>query len=178
MFDYDRFGNRTINQAGTTQLSGVNRLQTSISASTNRLYAAGETDANHPSINYDAAGNQIKDYYSASGYNHDRLYDAENRMKSATVSSASGSTLSSYGYDADGHRVRRTIGTAETWQIYGMDGELLAEYDALAPALLVTKEYGYRGGDLLVTMASGDVQRLKRFVKNLYYNALGRDASA
>ena len=178
-FDYDRFGNRTINQTGTTQITGLNHLQTAISGITNRLYAPGETDASHSLINYDAAGNQTKDYYSSTGFNYDRIYDAENRMSSSTVSYAGGgSTLSTYSYDGGGRRTRRKIGTTEFWQIYGMNGELLAEYDAKAPAFLVTKEYGYRGTDLLVTMSSGDVQRLKRFVKNLYYNALARDPSA
>ena len=38
----------------------------------------------------------------------------------------------------------------EEWQIYGFDGELLAEYRSSSPAS-VTKEYGYRDGQLLVT---------------------------
>ncbi|MFZ0062625.1 MAG: hypothetical protein WAL47_11370 [Pyrinomonadaceae bacterium] len=33
-----------------------------------------------------------------------------------------------YTYNADGQRVRRTVNGVETWQDYGMAGELLAEY--------------------------------------------------
>jgi RHS repeat-associated protein len=149
MYDYDRFGNRTINQAGTTQTTGVNRLSTAISQATNRLYAPGETDQNHPSFNYDPAGNQIRDYYTSGSY--DRTYDAENRMIGAALTYSGGSQLSTYTYDADGHRVRRKTGAAETWQIYGMDGELLAEYPANGAAGTPQKEYGYRNGQLLVT---------------------------
>jgi RHS repeat-associated protein len=151
-YTYDRFGNRTIDLANTTQLTGVNsRLNASVSATTNRLYAPGETDANHPTINYDAAGNQTKDYYSISGNNFDRTYDAENRMKGSTNTFTGGSVVSTYTYDAAGQRVRRKVGTTETWQIYGFDGELVAEYAAKAAATSPNKEYGYRNGQLLIS---------------------------
>jgi RHS repeat-associated protein len=52
---------------------------------------------------------------------------------------------------------------------------LLAEYKSGAAVFLPTKEYGYRGGELLVTMASGDDTRLARFVTNLYYGAKQTD---
>ena len=47
----------------------------------------------------------------------------------------------------------------ETWQVYGIDGELLAEYAAGAYPFLPRKEYGYRNGQLLVTVANGDEDR-------------------
>src|SRR5262249_55005638 len=92
-FDYDQFGNRTIDYAGTTQNAGINNLQTSISTATNRLYAPGETDQTHSLIDYDAAGNQKKDYYSysANGTSQDRVYNAENRMTNTTVTFTGGS---------------------------------------------------------------------------------------
>ena len=52
-------------------------------------------------------------------------------------------------YDADGHRTRRKINYQETWQIYGIGGELLAEYAANGAAAIPQKEYGYRNGQLL-----------------------------
>jgi RHS repeat-associated protein len=58
--------------------------------------------------------------------------------------------VSEYVYDADGKRVRRIIGGQETWQVYGMGGELLAEYAAGAAPGAAQKEYGYRNGQLLV----------------------------
>jgi hypothetical protein len=63
-----------------------------------------------------------------------------------------------YYYDADGRRVRRVAGSSgEMWHVYGMDGELLAEYayagqgQAAPPPAAPLKEYGYRSGQLLVT---------------------------
>ncbi len=59
---------------------------------------------------------------------------------------------SRYTYNADGQRTRRQVtGSQEEWQIYGFDGELLAEYRASSPASSPEKEYGYRNGQLLVT---------------------------
>jgi RHS repeat-associated protein len=56
-----------------------------------------------------------------------------------------------YTYNADGQRVRRKVGGVETWQIYGMEGELLAEYAASGAVTLPQKEYGYRNGQLLIS---------------------------
>src|SRR5258705_520569 len=61
----------------------------------------------------------------------------------------------SYTYNADGQRVRRTVGgqpsAVTTWQVYGIGGELLAEYAANAAPASPQKEYGYRNGQLLIT---------------------------
>ena len=172
-YSYDRYGNRTINIANTTQLTGVNnRLNTSVSTTTNRLYAPGETDQNHPTINYDSAGNQTKDYYSTTGNNFDRTYDAENRLKSSTNTFTGGSTVSTYTYDAAGQRVRRKIGTTETWQIYAFTGELVAEYAAKAAAGSPNKEYGYRNGQLLITADGGNASAPPVFGDDFNDNSL------
>ena len=42
------------------------------------------------------------------------------------------------------------LGGVETWFVYGMDGELVAEYNANGAVGSPQKEYGYRGGQLLV----------------------------
>ncbi|HEY6803608.1 MAG TPA: DUF4214 domain-containing protein [Pyrinomonadaceae bacterium] len=176
---YDRFGNRSVDLGQTSQLAGVgSRVQTTISSSSNRLYAPGETDQSHSLIDYDSAGNQIKDYYLTADSNFDRTYDAENHMKKSTLSYSGGSVVSSYSYDASGQRVRRTIGSEETWQVYGFDGELLAEYRAKATSFIPSKEYAYRNHELLLSLASGDDLRLSRFVYNLYYGVLQRDATS
>src|SRR5437764_9480818 len=64
-----------------------------------------------------------------------------------------------YVYDADGRRVNRIVNGTETWQVYGISGELLAEYAANANPTTTPpqKEYGYRNGQLLIsaTVASG-----------------------
>ena len=99
---------------------------------------------------YDSAGNQTYDCVGM------HFYDAENRMTKAVQ----GSSNNYYFYDGNGKRVRRilngsqTWGGQETWFVYGFDGELVAEYaynQVTAPlASAPQKEYGYRGGKLLI----------------------------
>jgi RHS repeat-associated protein len=136
-YTYDRWGNRTVNAGGTWNAPAP---QFTASAATNRLAPpAGYT------MSYDAAGNLTYDNYTGAGT---RAYDAENRMTSAQDFYGQTST---YKYDADGKRVsRRVAAGAEVWQVYGIDGELVAEYAAGASPTTPQKEYGYRGGELLV----------------------------
>jgi RHS repeat-associated protein len=155
-YTYDQYGNRKIGSAATWG-NGINNIQAAVdpNTTTNRMYAPGETDQNHSLINYDNAGNQTKDYYSysANGVVYDRTYDAENRMNNstATYSSPASTQSATYTYDGDGRRVKRNIGGTETWQVYGLGGELLAEYAPNANPLTPQKEYGYRTGQLLIT---------------------------
>ncbi len=140
-YNYDRWGNRTINPASWG--TGINTKQFTVDSATNRLgVGAGQSGV----MTYDAAGNLKTDTYSGAG---NRAYDAENRM--TEVADNTGQT-SRYTYNADGQRTRRQVaGSQEQWQIYGFDGELLAEYRASSLAASVEKEYGYRNGQLLVT---------------------------
>jgi YD repeat-containing protein len=141
VFAYDRWGNRTINAAQTWG-TGINNKQFNANSNTNRLEVPnGQTGV----MTYDNAGNLITDTYTGVGA---RTYDAENRM--TTAADNTGQT-SRYTYDADGDRVRRQVASSqEEWQIYGFDGELLAEYRATSPASAPEKEYGYRNGELLI----------------------------
>ncbi len=149
---YDRYGNRSINgNSNATWGNGINNNQAAVvqNTTTNRIYAPGETEQSHPLINYDAAGNQTQDTYSASAVL--RLYDAENRMAKETQ--AGSYVAGEYSYDGDGRRVKRVVGGIETWQVYGIGGELIAEYAATNPnPAAPQKEYGYRNGQLLVTL--------------------------
>lgn len=141
-YSYDRWGNRTINPA-TSWGAGINTKQFTVDSATNRLGVPGGSSG---VINYDNAGNLITDTYTGAGA---RTYDAENRMLTATDNTGQ---TSRYTYDAEGNRVRRQIASSqEEWQIYGMDGELVAEYRAAAAASAPEKEYGYRDGQLLIT---------------------------
>src|SRR5712692_6897377 len=112
-------------------------------------------DPNHNYIDYDQAGNQTKDYLTSNGT---RVYDAENRMVQAVNTANQTST---YSYDGDGHRVKRSVPVAgqpspvETWQVYGLGGELIAEYAQNGSASSPQKEYGYRNGQLRVTITGG-----------------------
>ena len=99
---------------------------------------------------YDNAGNLTNDTYSGQGQ---RNYDAENRMTAAQ--GGGNGSWQYYTYDANGQRVKRSVnvnGTqTETWQVYGVNGELLAEYAQNASASSPQKEYGYRSRQLLIT---------------------------
>lgn len=147
VYDYDRWGNRTINAAQTWG-TGVNNRQFAIDTATNRL---GVPTGQLGTMAYDAAGNLTDDTYTGAG---SRTFDAENRMTSAAVPGTNNST-SYYTYDADGRRVRRSTPTEQVWQVYGLEGELVAEYAAGAAPATVQKEYGYRNGELLVTAQGG-----------------------
>ena len=142
-FNYDRWGNRTINEATTT--NGIPEPQFTVDTATNRLGVPGGYSG---VMQYDAAGNLTNDTYTGQGT---RAFDAENRMISAQVP---GLQTSTYVYDADGRRTRRGIaGGIDVWQIYGLNGELLAEYPAYAQPSVPQKEYGYRNGELLISAA-------------------------
>lgn len=140
---YDRFGNRRIDtNVANTFGAGVNNKNFTVDTNTNRLGVPG----GQPGLmTYDNTGNLVTDTYTGGG---SRTYDAENRMRTAV--GGSGQTQV-YTYNADGHRTRRKIDNVELWQIYGIDGDLLAEYAASAAVTTPLKEYGYRNGQLLVT---------------------------
>ena len=149
---YDRYGNRTINTSVTETFGGVNNLGFELYTAKNRLYAPGDlaiADETQRRMQYDTAGNLKGDTYTGAG---DRTYDAENRMTSAGTA---GGSPALYTYNADGQRVRRKVNGVETWQVYGLGGELLAEYAASAAPASPQKEYGYRNGRLLVTAEAG-----------------------
>ena len=143
-YTYDRFGNRTINPASWGV--GINTKQFTVDINTNRLSVpSGQSGA----MSYDNAGNLISDTYTGAG---SRVYDAENRITQAW---GGNNQWQYYTYNANGQRVRRNINNTETWQIYGIDGELLAEYPAFGVTGSPQKEYGYRSGELLVTAEPG-----------------------
>jgi RHS repeat-associated protein len=146
-FAYDRYGNRTIDQDVTrTYGAGINKKD--FTANVDNKNRLGVPAGQSGTMTYDAAGNLSNDTYTGTG---SRTYDAENRMISATGDDG----VSTYSYDGDGHRVRRYVGgeETETWQIYGLTGELLAEYNGVDndPSSL-RKEYGYRNGQMLITV--------------------------
>ena len=139
-FVYDRWGNRTIHQTNTWGI-GINKKDFSVDPNNNRLGGpAGQSAV----MTYDAAGNLTNDSYTGAGA---REYDAENRMTKAW---GGNNQWQEYTYNADGKRVRRKVDGVETRQVYGMDGELLAEYVASGAVGAPQKEYGYRKGQLLI----------------------------
>ena len=151
-YSYDRWGNRTINVAvPKTWGTGINNKEFTVDPNnTNRLLVpSGQSGV----MSYDSAGNLINDTYTGAG---SRIYDAENRIVSAAGNMGQ---TSLYTYNAAGQRVRRQVGTSpEEWYIYGIDGELLAEYPANGNTENPQKEYGYRNGQLLITAESSSTR--------------------
>ncbi|HMX24700.1 MAG TPA: DUF2380 domain-containing protein [Blastocatellia bacterium] len=143
-FTYDRWGNRTSVSGQTAQ-----SWSTTEAAATNRLkLAAGNIcTGTKNGLCYDAAGNLIFDNQLGSA--GDRTYDAEGRI----VTAAGGGT-NKYVYDADGKRVRRQVGSAQYWQVYGISGELVAEYQWNGTTATLLKEYGSGGGASVVAEGS------------------------
>jgi RHS repeat-associated protein len=151
----DQWGNRLIDQNNTfSQVGGpvIPHPQFTAESTTNKLYVTGDT--NHQQMSYDPAGNLVNDSYTSYGSTNGsatRGYDGENRLSSAP-DNLGGTSI--YTYDADGKRVRRKTGSAEVWQVYGMDGELLSEYAANTALSAPQKEYGYRNGEMLISAAT------------------------
>ena len=136
----------------TTPTSAINNLVYAVNAANNRLVVpAGQSGV----LEYDAAGNQTRDTFTQSGVAR-YSYDAENRLKTVQNDTLT-ITYATYTYDGDGKRVKRLASGVETWQVYGLGGELLAEYAASGAAGSPQKEYGYRNGQLLVTAAGSTV---------------------
>src|SRR5437763_5069809 len=80
-----------------------------------------------------------------------------------------------YSYDGDGRRIKRIVNGTETWQVYGLGGELIAEYAANAAPSNPQKEYGYRNGELLITAEAGGTQSTTQNVT--WTNATGVSVS-
>lgn len=147
-YDYDRWGNRTINPANSW--GGVPEPQFTVDPATNRLGVPGGATG---VMSYDANGNLYNDTYTGYGT---RTFDGENRVTSAQDVYGQNST---YVYDADGHRTRKRVaGGVEEWQVYGMSGSLLCEYSPGASPSTPLKEYAYRNGELLVQATGTDFQ--------------------
>jgi len=174
-FSYDRWGNRTID---TTQDSGdpnprtygtgINNKAFEKEDATNRLYSPGDLSLpdNQKRITYDLAGNQTKDVYTGYGT---ATFNADNQI--TTITDKDGGTAT-YTYNADGQRTRRKIANQETWQIYGMEGELLAEYPQSGATDAPQKEYGYRNGQLLVVADANGVPIVPEFNDDFNDNSL------
>ena len=145
-YDYDRWGNRTVKPVSTV---GLNK-QFTVNTATNRLSVPSSQPGE---LTYDKAGNLTRDTYTGAG---DRIYDADNHIIAAQDNLGA---WSYYTYNADSQRARRKIDNQETWQIYGIDGELVAEYAVNSSAGAPQKEYGYRNGQLLVTVQPGAGQQ-------------------
>jgi RHS repeat-associated protein len=138
-FDYDRYGNRGINVANTSD--NVDAANSALklaefSGANNRIMRAGFV--------YDAAGNLIEE----PGKRY--TYDAENRIIMTTVE---GGATSQYVYGGNGRRVKKIVGGVATRFEYGAGDELIAERNDSNSNVI--KDYFYKGGELLATTKAG-----------------------
>ena len=127
------FGRRT---------GGINKDKYTVDTASNRF----------TELNYDAAGNVVGEKFNGTGRNEYK-YDAENHVVAYgynIVTIPTNPVTSRYVYDASGKRTRKIVSGVETWFVYWLDGELVAEYNANGAVGSPQKEYGYRGGQLLV----------------------------
>ena len=87
-------------------------------------------------MSYDAAGNLTNDGL------HSYAFDAENKIVKLD-------NVQAYVYDGEGKRVRKLVGE-NTRFVYGIGGELLAEYNGASGA--IQKEYVYGASGLTATI--------------------------
>lgn len=125
---YDRYGNRTVTAGSGAALT--------FNTSNNRITTSGFT--------YDNSGNVTAD--PSNSY----TFDGENKILKLNSATA-------YAYDGDGKRVRKLVGE-NTRFIYGINGELLAEYSGSTGD--IQKEYIYGASGLLATVESSLTQYL------------------
>jgi YD repeat-containing protein len=124
VFAYDPHGNRvSVGNTTYTCYPGTFRMQS----------------ANGLQMTYDANGN-LK-----TGPQATFDYTPSNMLRSSTVAGVT----ATYGYDADGWRVKKGItGGVTAYYMRGPDGQLLSEFDAITPTPQ-EKDYMYAGSQLI-----------------------------
>ncbi len=134
-YAYDRTGNRLSagewvstgsggGPGGGTPTYTFQTTPYAYATDSHRLMSVGD----EPRV-YDAAGNltRLGDPDAPGGARRTFAYNDANRM--STVSNLSG-TLASYGYNALGERVRKTVNGASAYAVYDNDGRWLGDFNA------------------------------------------------
>jgi len=134
---YDRYGNRTA-QSVSSGCTGITCPTNSISVSATTNQITGSP------YSFDANGNMTNDG------NNTLVYDAENRLLSAT----NGGTSGTYTYDGNNLRVKKVSGSTTTVYIFS-GRKVIAEYDNGAAPSSPSREYVYSGRTLLAKIDSG-----------------------
>jgi hypothetical protein len=151
VYQYDRYGNRTINAPSSYN---VGNKQFSVTTANNRL---GVPAGQPGTMSFDGNGNLTVDSYTRPVGAGTRVFDADDRTISTDI--ANGGVQYDV-YNAVGNRVKVSGTTSpnvwrpETWYVYGIDGELLAEYESNYTATAPVVEYANRGGEALVEARS------------------------
>ena len=113
-YGYDQWGNRWVSATGGLQTEAKTPTVQGAFDARNRLSTSYSA--------FDEAGNQTYDApYSL-------IYDAENRLVSAT---SGGNNNASYSYDGEGRRVKTVVNGLTTIFVHDAFGNLVAEYGGL-----------------------------------------------
>ena len=119
-YTYDKAGNRTTEDDGTTQTAytynGLDQLQT---ATKEKGTAVDEVRQ----YSYDANGNQTDVKNTKTGQTESYTYDAENRLSKVSVTDKDGKTgvIQQNRYNGDGQRIQKVEGS-KTTNYYYQDG--------------------------------------------------------
>jgi YD repeat-containing protein len=154
---YDRYGNRSAQSVSSGCVSPMvcPTSSVTINATTNQI--TGSPYA------YDANGNMTNDG------NNTLVYDAENRVLSAT----NGSTSGTYSYDGNNLRVQKVSGGTTTIYIFS-GSKVIAEYDNGSIVGSPSREYIYSSGTLLAKIDSSGT---KYYHQDQLSNRLVTDSS-
>lgn len=169
--NYDGVGNVRLigdSRSGQTQTIGYDELDRLVSAG-NSFYNAGYAYDAHG--NRQNAGGTIYGYYPGTlrlasqsnlpgvtfGYDNNGnlisglgtfTYSPDNLVTSSTVQG----TTATFLYDAEGWRVRKTVGSLNTSYLRGINGQLLTEWNHAAVPNGYAKDYIYAGSRLIAAV--------------------------
>ena len=150
-YGYDRWGNRWVSANSGYSLLFVVPTAGDQFGANNRLVKQ-QNGTLLPGVPYDNAGNLISHPQMGT-----MTYDGENRLVGAT----SGTPLrtSSYEYDGEGKRVKRTVGGDTTLYVYDAFGMLAAAAGAGAAAATKYLTVDHLGSTRLVTDGAGGMAK-------------------
>jgi RHS repeat-associated protein len=176
-YNYDRFGNRTFDEANSTT------LLKNCGTAPNQTVCPGDVPVVNPSIDpannnrlqgygYDEAGNMTRDAQSRKF-----TYDGENKQTKVENVDANGNSISKIGeyfYDGDGRRVKKITynqynqPVETTIFIYDASGKLVAEYSTnVATASNAKVSYltnDHLGSPRIITDQNGNVTSRRDFL--------------
>ena len=122
-YTYDAQGNRK------TKGSGAGQVTYNYDAATNRLLSSASTNSVETgTFTYSPTGNLLTDTNVPSGSIFTYTYTSRNQMATAQLGTG---PITRYTYDADGLRTVKSSAAGEQYYVYGIGGQLLAEYAAL-----------------------------------------------
>jgi RHS repeat-associated protein len=145
---YDKYGNRTsdsLNSVGNSYNYLASARLNSITGRTNISYA------------YDASRNIIQRGTQTFTYNED------NQLASAY----SNGQQTTYGYDAQGRRTFKNSGSEKVGYLYGLNDELLAEFDLTTGS--IQREYLYRGATPIALVDTRTFKWVPIFMDDLFF---------